>query len=63
MDHQKFWLQLELRDLGLKATIAVNSAISNPTQSEPDRFQAEQLQANQQCMVDGNNTRDLQGNG
>ena len=48
MDHQKFWLQLELRDLGLKATIAVNSAISNPTQSEPDRFQAEQLQANQQ---------------
>lgn len=34
--------------MGLKATIAVNTAISNPTQSEPDRFQAEQLQANQQ---------------
>lgn len=41
-------LTLELRDLGLKATIAVNCAISNQTQSEPARFQAEQLQANQQ---------------
>ena len=39
---------MELRDLGLKATLAINSPISNPTASGPDRFQGEQMQDNQQ---------------